>query len=328
METRPHRYHFFIIAICMLLVTIHTHCIFGDAFSTFPFSIQSQKTSSRWRYQPGALIWLQLQMTASVSGAAAGDGGDILSSTTATADKSNNKDDEKLDMPWSEVQEWALKDNISKFTIVISTKRYTMWRTLTKEIPELAGYPINFLREMYQRILKKEESEGVKKKLSETTTIPGVLPMVDNFEFASNGGITGRAYGLPGIADGTQIQTPPLISAETTIPLGYITSLGEEDSIGFSYELGTCTSLDASYSLDERSTALAAARRLVVDGSNMASAVVKDVATVSIGESGLLSDKEANQDLIYLGSATALVLTAATALGALSHHLTVNVFWV
>ena len=155
--------------------------------------------------------------------------------------------------------------------------------------------------------------------------------MVDYFEFASNGGITGRAYGLPGIADGTQIQTPPLISAQTTIPLGYITteaSLGEEDSIGFSYELGTCTSLDASYSLDERSTALAAARRLVVDGSNMASAVVKDVATVSIGESGLLSDKEANQDLIYLGSATALVLTAATALGALSHHLTVNVFWV
>ena len=57
--------------------------------------------------------------------------------------------------------------------------------------------------------------------------------------------------------------------------------------------------------------------------------VAKDIAdTATTGSLGLLSDKEANQDMIYLGGATALLLTAATAVGMLSHHLTVNVFWV
>ena len=44
--------------------------------------------------------------------------------------------------------------------------------------------------------------------------------------------------------------------------------------------------------------------------------------------SGLLTDAEANRDLVYLGGATAMLLAGASAVGALSHHLTVNVFWV
>lgn len=157
--------------------------------------------------------------------------------------------------------------------------------------------------------------------------------MVDDFEFTSNGGISGRAYGLPGVADGTLIRTPTLITAETTVPLGYVTTQGETNSdndVGFSYELGTCAS-SSVYSLDgtERSAALAAARRLVVEGavdtSRQAASVAKDMAVTG---SGLLSDTEANRDLVYLGGATAMLLASATAVGMLSHHLTVNVFWV
>lgn len=257
-----------------------------------------------------------------------------IPSPSSTVEEPTNVDDEKLDMPWSDVQEWALKDNISKFTAIIPPpitggrpKRYAMWRTLTREVPELAGYPIPFLLQMHQRSLKKDDN---KMSMDET---PGVLPMVDDFEFASNGGIVGRAYGLPGIADGTRIQTPSLISAET-IPLGYVTTQGEsgsENEVGFSYELGTTCASASVYSLDgtERSAALSAARRMVLDGAVDSSTQVANVAKdIAVKGSGLLSDSEANKDMVYLGGATAMLLASATAVGMLSHHLTVNVFWV
>ena len=178
---------------------------------------------------------------------------------------------------------------------------------------------------MYQRSLSEEDKLAT----------PGVLPMVDDFEFASNGGITGRAYGLPGIADGTRINTPPLIGVKTTVPLGYVTTANDKDEegVGFSYELGTCAS-SSVYSLDgsERSAALLSARRLMMEGvdvgvssSRQVASIAKDVAVTG---SGLLSDSEANQDLVYLGGATAMLLASASAIGMLSHHLTVNVFWV
>jgi len=259
---------------------------------------------------------------------------DEMSSPSATSENPSKGDGEILDMPWSDVQEWALKDNLAKFTVIIippitggKPKRYAMWRTLTREVPELAGYPIPFLLQMHQRLSKKDAASNT------AQDTPGFLPMVDDFEFTSNGGISGRAYGLPGIADGTKITTPSLISAETTVPLGYVTTQGESNSdsdVGFSYELGTCAS-SSSYSLDgtDRSAALAAARRLVVDGAADSTQLVTKVAKdMAVTGSGLLSDTEANKDLVYLGGATAMLLASATAVGMLSHHLTVNVFWV
>mmetsp|Transcript_13675 Transcript_13675/g.29662 ORF Transcript_13675/g.29662 Transcript_13675/m.29662 type:complete len:345 (-) Transcript_13675:51-1085(-) len=272
-------------------------------------------------------------VTSSASGTAERD---EASYPLATVEEPTEGDDEKLDMPWSDVQEWALNDNLDKFTVIMTPpitggkpRRYAMWRTLTREVPELAGYPIPFLLRMHQRSLKKDAGETD----TSVEATPGILPMVDDFEFTSNGGVLGRAFGLPGIADGTRIQTPSLVSAETTVPLGYVTTKGEsnsEDEVGFSYELGTCASSSA-YSLDgtERSAALAAARRLVVEGAadstRQAAAVAKEMA---VSGSGLLSDTEANKDLVYLGGATAMLLASATAVGMLSHHLTVNVFWV
>ena len=173
-------------------------------------------------------------------------------------DYSRSSMDENLDMPWSDIQEWALRDNLPKFSVILPPsitggrpKKYAMWRTMAREVPELAGYPIPFLLEMHRRSLKKDASQlssSSNSKLFQEDT-PGVLPMVDDFEFASNGGIVGRAYGLPGVADGTRIQTPPLISVEMTVPLGYVTSQeasteGNNSSdggggVGFSYELGT-----------------------------------------------------------------------------------------
>ena len=298
-----------------------------------------------------------LQMTASASSFSSESDGPSSSSSSSSVrgetstdmsepkPTTSNNEDDKLDMPWSEVQEWALDDNLPKFTVIIpnngsgeKSRRYAMWRTLTREVPELAGYPIPFLRQMHQRLLLKKDNDDTNKSSSPLYIVetPGVLPMVDMFEFASNGGIAGQAYGLPGIADGTRIQTPPLLSSETTVPLGYVTTEGDYgmNEVGFSYELGTCaTSMDGIGSESRNIVALAAARRLVIDGAMDSSKqvvnVAKDIAdTAKTESSGLLSDKEANQDLIYLGGATGLLLAAATAVGMLSLHLTVNVFWV
>lgn len=237
---------------------------------------------------------------------------------------------EREDMPWGDVQKWALEDNIGKFTVTIpsSKKRVALWRTMAREVTELAGYPIPFLVKQHQRSLKTNNSNN--NETTSTTESPGVLPMVDDFEFASNGGVVGRAYGIPGIADGTRINTPPLVSVEQTIPLGYVTT--EEDDLGvaFSYELGVCAS-SSVYSLDgtERSSALLSARRLVLEGAVDSSKRLADIAKdAQVTGSGLLTDAESNRDLAYLGGATALLLASASAVGMLSHHLTVNVFWV
>lgn len=243
---------------------------------------------------------------------------------------------ERGDLPWSDVQQWALEDNISKFTVTLpsSKKRYAMWRSMAREVTELAGYPIPFLVKMHQRSMKVDGGSNSNIINNSSASIggdtPGVLPMVDDFEFASNGGLVGRAYGIPGIADGTRINTPPLVAVEQTIPLGYVTT--EEDDLGvsFSYELGICAS-SSVYSLDgtERSSALLSARRLILEGTVDSSRRLVDVARdMQVTGSGLLSDTESNRDLVYLGGATAMLLASATAVGMLSHHLTVNVFWV
>lgn len=255
------------------------------------------------------------------------------SSTESTADTlaSKNNKVERDDMPWSNVQQWALEDNITKFTVTLpsSKKRYAMWRTMAREVTELAGYPIPFLVKMHERSVKVDDNESAK-SIGETETTPGILPMVDDFEFASNGGVVGRAYGIPGVADGTRINTPPLVSVEQTIPLGYVTTEEDELGVSFSYELGICAS-NSVYSLDgtERSSALLSARRLVLEGAVDSSKRLADVAKdTQVSGSGLLSDAESNRDLAYLGGATAMLLASATAVGMLSHHLTVNVFWV
>mmetsp|Transcript_37011 Transcript_37011/g.75462 ORF Transcript_37011/g.75462 Transcript_37011/m.75462 type:complete len:312 (-) Transcript_37011:1133-2068(-) len=237
---------------------------------------------------------------------------------------------EREDMPWGNVQKWALEDNIGKFTVTIpsSKKRVALWRTMAREVTELAGYPIPFLVKMHKRSLNTDDSSN--NTSASTSECPGVLPMVDDFEFASNGGVVGSAYGIPGIADGTRINTPPLVSVEQTIPLGYVTT--EEDDLGvaFSYELGVCAS-SSVYSLDgtDRSSALLSARRLVLEGAADSSKRLVNIAKdAQVTGSGLLSDVESNRDLAYLGGATAMLLASASAVGMLSHHLTVNVFWV
>jgi hypothetical protein len=285
---------------------------------------------------------------------------------STAADDGGAPGDDGQEMPWSDAQEMALRDGLPKYAFFAPSPtggratRYARWRTMSREVPELAGYPPRFLRRMHCRGRGDDDEGGA--------TTPGMLPMVDDFDFVPDGGIVGRVYGLPGVVDGTIIRTPSLMRAERTVPLGYVTTTrggggggggsfeswnsgyeddDDEDGVGLSYELGTMMSQSSSssstsssssaYSLDgtARSAALAvAARRLTSDGGGKAIAeyssrqVVDFAKGVADTGSGLLTDAEANRDLVYLGGATAMLLAGASAVGALSHHLTLNVFWV
>ena len=228
------------------------------------------------------------------------------------------------EMPWGERQEWALKDNIGKYIVDIPQLKtehgsitYAMWRALTRDVFELAGYEVEFIRQKYANMLEKDDedsdAEGKKKPVS-----PPSLPLLDNFEFQSNGGISGKIEGLRGIADGTTVQTSPLAHIELTVPRGYVIT----DDGSSAYELGTPLS-EESYSLDiaKMNINVDDVAKTMATGAKGTVRAASDVA-VSLG------DQETTNMLVNLGATTAILLGGATAVNMLSHHLTVNVFWV
>lgn len=227
------------------------------------------------------------------------------------------------DMPWGEHQEWALRDNISKYLITISSydedeeddnverHNFALWRSMIRDVTELTGYPVKFVQKMHSR-----QSPG--------TASPGLLPFLDQFEFTEKGGIQGRSYGLPGIADGTLIETPSVKDVQKTVPSGYVIT-----ESGVAYELGI--PLGDLYSLDGGNSA-SRAQMLKMLQQTLGSTTIKQSAS-AVAEAGSsfangVQTTNLDSNLVNLGTSTAILLAGASAVGMLSHHLTVNVFWV
>jgi len=253
---------------------------------------------------------------------------DNNTSTTSTQDD--------FDMPWSTNQEWALQDKISKYTINIprlnnptlkggglNKTTFALWHTMTNEVTELMGYEIDYLQMKYSALL--EDSEGGK------LAPPGVLPYIDDFEFRNNGGIKGRIYGLVGIESGTEIVTSPLKEVELTLPRGF--ALTGDGSCA--YELGTPKSERSKVENFNRDSVNTAVNSYSMDLSSMkedGASLLSDIGEKSGQVAGNavkeLGDPQTSQMVVNLAGTTAVVLGAATAMNMLSHHLTVNVFWV
>ena len=241
-----------------------------------------------------------------------------------------------FDMPWSTNQEWALQDKISKYTINIprlnnptlkggglNKTTFALWHTMTNEVTELMGYEIDYLQMKYSALL--EDSEGGK------LAPPGVLPYIDDFEFRNNGGIKGRIYGLVGIESGTEIVTSPLKEVELTLPRGF--ALTGDGSCA--YELGTPKSERSKVENFNRDSVNTAVNSYSMDLSSMkedGASLLSDIGEKSGQVAGNavkeLGDPQTSQMVVNLAGTTAVVLGAATAMNMLSHHLTVNVFWV
>jgi hypothetical protein len=156
---------------------------------------------------------------------------------------------------------------------------------------------------------------------STSTSTPGVLPFLDEFEFQPAGGLCGRVYGLAGVADGTLITTTPVQNVQVTLPKGFVQTIAEADESDapcIAYELGKPLVTDGvannmPYSFDGTAINLARAFTKAAPSNNVPSGQVAD---------------SNNNVLVQIVGLTTLVLGSALAVNLLSHHLTVNVFWV
>lgn len=236
-------------------------------------------------------------------------------------DDSSNSDatDNNLDMPWTDFQEWALRDNLPLYLVSIpksgKQELFALWRTMTREVTELSGYPIDFLQDMHARQLK-----GVDAGESAVAITPGILPFLDEFEFATGGGVSGKAYGIPGIADGTKIETSGIKDVTATVPKGFVRTADGSSA----YELGV--PMRESFLTLDGESGLAAVRGA---GDAVAKTATGALVSASGGSTSMGSILE-NPDgsLIRLAALSSTLLAGASAVGILSHHLTVNVFWV
>ena len=233
---------------------------------------------------------------------------------------------DKYSMPWSDAQDWALRDNLPKYTIMIPLENsvtekdsalvVALWRTMLSEIPELAGYPIDFLREKCQQhIASNEDSTTNQQQLT-----PQLLPYLDDYSFAAAGGVSGKVYGIPGLADGTRIETSAVTNVEVTLPRGFVrTSDGKA-----AYELGRPMRNDGFSEAPTSDLAKKSLSTAATSGSFELLKTVKNAAGSAVPELGEGSDEL----LVRLGINTGILLAGATAMNMLSHHLTVNIFWV
>jgi hypothetical protein len=213
--------------------------------------------------------------------------------------------------PWGPKQEWALRENVSKYTVFLlhptpplkqsgtqQTVEIILWKSMLREVTELSGYDITMLQGQYQSwISSSNQNTSVRSEI--------LIPYLDQYEFQTHGGVSGLVYGMSGILDGTRIETSLLIQPEYTIPRGYIQTQDEY----MAFELGLP----------------------VGDGKEKPWITW----TTSALESGIQGSKAVLETSSSMSSwvkpltVTFLTLTGATTLvNLLSHHLTVNVFWV
>lgn len=252
------------------------------------------------------------------------------SNNTQTAAPSNEKQKtlnpkptqkQDYDFPWTEKQVWALSDSLSRFTVQVPIKeervdgvetttlqKFTLWRTLSKEVVELSGYPLQFLVERQMELQNESDTESPTNAPKIIRTSRTILPYLDDYEFTTSGGLSGAVFGVQGVAEGTRIETAPLDDIRETIPKGFVRT---ECSV--LYELGSPRNQEDVQSLGSRA------------GSLISSAkdAAQDYRPGEIVKVGPL-----DRELVQLGALTGVLLLGASAFETLSHHLTVNVFWV
>lgn len=220
---------------------------------------------------------------------------------------------EEFPVPWSDAQDMALRINLSKYTVTIPAKEsaeikntkdkngsindkkespmqtFALWRTMLREVPELEGYSIDVLRNIH--------AHHVSQQTTEWQVTPGILPYLDDYEFTSSGGIAGKAFGVPGLSEGTRVETSPVSDLHTTLTNGFVrTSDGSA-----AYELGHPKGAESD--ANETKGPLEWAR------STFGTAIDK-------------VDKSA------LGVSAGLVLAGASAWNYLAHHLFVHMYWI
>jgi hypothetical protein len=204
--------------------------------------------------------------------------------------------------PWGPSQEWALRDALPKYTVPVPAENNAMqqvvvlWRTMVRETPELAGYPLD---DLIQRASAEDDNQCSTQ----------LLPYLDNYQFESNGGVVGQVQGLPGIADDTYIHTTPVHQLAQTMPRGL---------------LWTTTPTDQEFNSLQRGIWYELGRpRLAISETDG----LPHGDDTDLGRNLPVAAATSNSVPLW-------AILAATGVGGvtvanlLSHHLTIQVFWV
>jgi hypothetical protein len=249
----------------------------------------------------------------------------------------------KLEAKLTDMQILSLNSKISKFMVQHTAnaskespdqrkKMVVLWRNLQDDTPELAGFPIPYLSECvrsmihlsHPSIIATLENVSDVDKTNETfVDWDTVVPYLDAYTFEAGGGVSGLAYGVTGVADGTKICTTPVGDLRTTIPRNYI-----QTSDGYLYELGRPSFAGDSVvqTTPQAYSLIGATKKWFRDGKVAASLMVNNAGVSNIDKKS--RDFTIDPELFKLAGLTTLVLFCAAAMESLSHHLTVNVFWV
>jgi hypothetical protein len=140
---------------------------------------------------------------------------------------------------------------------------------------------------------------------------------LEDYTFATAGGVSGKVFGVPGLADGTRIETSAVTNIEVTLPQGFVrTSDGKA-----AYELGRPQREE--FSDDAMNKDLQQTKATLRSAKKGSYELLK-----TVNEAAPEVMEDADGMLLRLGASTGILLAGATAVNMLSHHLTVNVFWV
>jgi len=239
-------------------------------------------------------------------------------SSSSSSSSSNSilavEDKDDISGTWSQWQDWALVDNLPNYLlqtenhsskengVATGTRRLAArWRSLMRDVTELAGYDVEFAQKRYKMLLEDATLRNVTSLPCKV--VPSVLPLLERYSFDSDGdsdSLTGYAYGIPGVADGTKVTTPKLRGLQVTLPQGWV----ESEDCSIMYELGTSaeeSSANDFYSLDFAKAA---------------------------GISNSISSVSSDKALVNLGAMTGLLLASAAAINTISHHVSVHVYWI
>jgi hypothetical protein len=229
-------------------------------------------------------------------------------------------------------------------TTTSTISRFVLWRSLLQEVPELSGYPIKTLQAKYQEQQRKsqllplvvEEKQAMMKKEEEDDHFyndveVGILPYLQDYEFTTQGGVCGTIYGLEGVADGSRIETSPVSNVQETLPRGYVQTI--DGSVAFEMGRPMQNIIDQrnkyDYLLSMSKSATSSSSWKVITGA-VTTQPTQEMGTTTTTNNGIVVGEVSDADgyLVRLGAITTMVLAGATALNMLSHHMTVNVFWV
>lgn len=261
-------------------------------------------------------------------------------------------------------QQWALLDNVPKYTVNAGT---CLWRRMTDEVPELCGFSPHALRAEW--LLMAGSSADDSASLASPLLLDEWLWHDDSGGGEGGGGcVSGRIYGSSFVADGTRITTRPVlapaVSAKTAANLGRDWA---DSTSAAAFERATkdgfvVVSVPHTAAMDDGSSVLTAAAGADVDASpslhgrevilelgvprhssddELASAAggLLDKFVGGSGGDGVSGGLPANPVGLLDGKKVSKAVqdalptllaagTTAAALGVLQSHVTLQMFWV